>query len=679
MKKSIFIIGLIFIVCGNSFAQKRIKSNPNSSANTESTTIDFRNQDNNSESKNNDDDDYIKRKKKQKKSDVISWHLTDEYLGFTDTIAVDTAIINFQNNDPVLRFGIENSYNGNLGSPIQSKIYFDNNKNKTDYLFSKSYDLYTITPSDVKFYNTKTPFSLLTYRTGGASYHEEDYLKGLFTFNVNKNLNIGLLANYIYARGTYSNQASKLFNGAIWTVYDSKHYSCNAAIILNHFNTQENGGISDIRFITDPSSVSGAGISAENIPTNLTNAYNMFRNDIYYYHHKYKIGNDKEIEIAPDSFITEFIPILGISHTIKFEHARRRYYEDNVINTEFYSHNYLNDTFTNDSSSYLSLKNNIAVTLEEAFNKKLKFGISAFLQHEFQRHELFIDTIPNRTYCNNLKVGGAIFKEEGSIFKYNVKGDVIIVGDRIGDFDIKGNFNTSFRIKNDTTMTISVDAKVNNQKPTYFLRDYISNHFQWRNSLKSTFKSGVEGYIRYPNKYADIKLGVNFENITRYIYFDTNALPKQYDGNIQVLSVNGKLNFHAWKFHLENDIAYQLSSNKEVLPLPDVALFSNFYYIDKFFKVLTFQLGVSLRYHTSYYAPSYMPATGQFHNQNTTKIGNYPFLSAYVNCHLKKVRFFVQVHNLLESAIEGKNYFSMPNYPLSPLTFRFGLAWAFYD
>ena len=67
MRKSIFIIVLIFIVCGNSFAQKRIKSNPNSSANTESTTIDFRNQDNNSKSKNNDDDDYIKRKKKQKK------------------------------------------------------------------------------------------------------------------------------------------------------------------------------------------------------------------------------------------------------------------------------------------------------------------------------------------------------------------------------------------------------------------------------------------------------------------------------------------------------------------------------------------------------------------------------------------------------------------------------------
>ena len=258
-------------------------------------------------------------------------------------------------------------------------------------------------------------------------------------------------------------------------------------------------------------------------------------------------------------------------------------------------------------------------------------------------------------------------------------GDVVIVGDRIGDFEIKGNFNTSFKIKNDTTMIIYIDAKANNHKPTYFLRDYISNHFKWRNDFKSTFKTGVSGYIKYPNKYVDFKIGVNFENITRYIYFNTEALPQQHEGNIQILSANGHINFHAWKFHLENNIAYQLSSNKEVLPLPDVALFSNFYYKDLFFKVLTFQIGASVRYHTSYYAPTYMPATGQFHNQNTTKIGNYPFLSAYVNCHLKKVRFFVQAHNLLESAIKGKNYFSMPNYPLSPLTFRFGLSWAFYD
>ena len=160
MKRYLFVILFIFILCIDSIAQQQLKTAAGASSDTDNTTIDCRNKGNNSTE--DEDDGYIKRKKKQKKSDVIAWHLSDEYLGFTDTIAVDTAIVNFQNNDPVLRYGIENSYNGNLGSPIQSKIYFDNKENKTDYLFSKNYDLYTITPAEIKFYNTKTPFSLLT-------------------------------------------------------------------------------------------------------------------------------------------------------------------------------------------------------------------------------------------------------------------------------------------------------------------------------------------------------------------------------------------------------------------------------------------------------------------------------------------------------------------------------------
>lgn len=680
MKKALYVVVFLWLAT-TMVAQQRFKSTGNGAPTDGSYSVDFTEGEHHDEhSAADDDDNYIRRKKRYKKSEIVAWRMTDEYLGFTDTVAVDTVIVNFQNNDPIYRSSIAQSYNGNLGSPIQSKIYFDNHAPKTDYLFSHCYDLYTITPKEVNIYNTKTPFSLLTYRTGGASYHEEDYLKGLFTFNVNKGLNVGLLANFIYARGIYSNQSNRLFNGAAWASYDSPRYSCNGTIILNRFNTHENGGIADDRFITNPSEVSGVAVAPENIPTNLTNAYNMYDNDIYYYHHTYRFGSEREIEVMPDSFATEFVPFLGISHTLKFEHARRRYYEDNVINTDFYPHNYLNDTYTNDSTSYLSLKNHLAVNLEEKFNTKLKFGLSAYLQHEWQRHEYFVDTLPNRVYCNNLKVGGAIFKEEGTVFKYNVVGDVVVAGDRIGDFDVHGNFNTRFRIGNDTTMHITVVGKINNVTPTYFLRDYVSNHYKWRNpNFESTIRSGVYGTVSYPNRYVDASVGVNFENITRYVYFDTEALPTQHDGNVQVLSVNGKLNFHAWRFYLENDFAYQHSTNSSVLPLPDFSLFSNLYYKDLFFKVLTVQVGASVRYHTSYYAPTYMPATGQFYNQNTTLIGNYPFLSAYVNCHLKKVRFFIQVHNLLASAIEARNYFSMPSYPMSQLTVRFGLSWAFYD
>ena len=102
------------------------------------------------------------------------------------------------------------------------------------------------------------------------------------------------------------------------------------------------------------------------------------------------------------------------------------------------------------------------------------------------------------------------------------------------------------------------------------------------------------------------------------------------------------------------------------------------YYHDVWFKVLTAQFGVNVRYNTEYYAPAYMPATGQFYTQSATKIGNYPLMNAYLNFHLKRTRFFFEYYNVNELFMKGA-YFSMPNYPLNPAIFKMGISWNFYD
>ena len=139
-------------------------------------------------------------------------------------------------------------------------------------------------------------------------------------------------------------------------------------------------------------------------------------------------------------------------------------------------------------------------------------------------------------------------------------------------------------------------------------------------------------------------------------------------------------NLRAWRIHLDNQLVYQFTSNREVLPLPDFAFYSNLYYLDSFFKkVLTMQLGVSVRYHTAYYGNNYMPATGVFYVQNEHKIGNYPEMNVYLNFFIKRLRLYVQYVNWNATLFGGRNYFSMPYYPLNPATFQFGLSWTFYD
>jgi len=125
-------------------------------------------------------------------------------------------------------------------------------------------------------------------------------------------------------------------------------------------------------------------------------------------------------------------------------------------------------------------------------------------------------------------------------------------------------------------------------------------------------------------------------------------------------------------------VVYQVCSNSDILPLPSVVLYHNLYFHDKWFSVLSIQFGVDVRYHTAYYAPTYMPATGQFYSQNKTMIGNYPVMNAYVNCHLKRTRFFLEYYHINNKFMTGE-YFSMPYYPIDPAVVKLGISWNFYD
>ncbi|MBQ5722657.1 MAG: hypothetical protein IIV64_00510, partial [Muribaculaceae bacterium] len=111
----------------------------------------------------------------------------------------------------------------------------------------------------------------------------------------------------------------------------------------------------------------------------------------------------------------------------------------------------------------------------------------------------------------------------------------------------------------------------------------------------------------------------------------------------------------------------------ETLPLPTLSLYSNMYLYFKAFKDLYVQVGVDCSYYTSYYAPTYQPATMSFHLQDEMKIGNYPFANVYVTCKLKKTRFFLMMSHVNQGWISN-NYFSMPHYPLNPRRFQLGIS-----
>ncbi|HET7733304.1 MAG TPA: putative porin, partial [Paludibacter sp.] len=544
---------------------------------------------------------------------VKTWHISEQFA-VADSVPVDTMHLNYQNDNPIDRFSIANSFNGNLGSPIQSKLYFDRPE-KTDFIFADAYYPYLMNVQHVTFYNTKTPFSNLNYINGGSLNRDEDNFKFLFTANANKKLNIGTTIDYLSSPGEYMNMAVSRFSGSLFGSYDGKHYTAKGLLATNSMKNQENGGLENPADILTT-------LTPTVMQTNIAGQSN-FKQNVFYYNHQYSIGFERPVRINPDSVRMDYVPVTKFGHTFKYDDMRKRYYE-NSVNTTYYQNTYGVGSHTNDSTTLQTITNNLSVSMEEEFNKWMQFGLTAYLENEIQRYVYTKENMLNLDFRSTTKVGGVLSKQRGQRFRYNVLGELGFLGYKAGDFLLEGKAGGYFKIWKDSIALIA-NGFVRSDKPSWFMNNYESNHFRWQNDFANVYRTHAGGTFSMPTR--SLSLDVSVENLTQYIYFNSQALPTQFSGNIQVLAANLKKDFHLGKFALENNVVYQVSSNQDALALPNLVLYHNLYYDDKWFNVLSVQLGANVRYHTMYYAPAYMPATGQFYSQSTTKIGNYPVLN----------------------------------------------------
>jgi len=584
-----------------------------------------------------------------------------------DTIPVDTAHLNFQLDNAIDRFSIANSYRGNLGSPIQSKLYFDRPQ-QHEFIFADAYYPYLHQLESTTFYNTKTPFSSLYYLTGGTNYYEDEQFRFLFTANANRKFNMGIVLDYLFARGEYTSLASKRFGGSIFGTYSGKNYSATGVVTTNNHSNYENGGITDTAYING-----SINYPPQNIPVNIRGFSNLKLNQLFY-NHSYSLGIERPVRINEDSVRMEYVPVTIFAHTLNISDYRKRYFEPSV-EKDFYENTFFEGKETNDTAAYRSISNRVSVSMAEEFNKWLKFGLSAYLENGIERFVYQIDTIVWNHTNSSTKAGAILSRDNGKFLRYNFSGELTFLGRRAGDFALNASLKGTIPLGKHQ-LNLDASGLVRSETPSYFTSYYHSNHFKWDADFEKLYRTQLNGRLSVPVLRFALKASV--ENISNLIYFDRKAMPVQFTGNVQVLAANLKQDFKAGKFTLENNVVYQLSSHQEYLPLPTLTLFHNLYYDGLWFKVLSVQMGVDLRYHTLYYAPSYMPATGQFHVQDQKRIGNYPLMNVYVNAHLKRTRFFAQYYHVNNLFMKG-DYYSMPYYPLYPAQFRMGLTWNFYD
>ena len=646
--------------------------------------------------------------------EIHQWRV-DRKFGRKMEINADTLQFMFQNRH--LTEGENGEYNflGSMGTPRQTRIYF-NRPTTTTFDFLQPYDHFYTTPDRFIFTDTKSPYTNLTYHSSGNKVDGDDHIRAYFTTNAGKHFGVGFLFDYLYARGRYDKQSTSLINFSLFSFYRSDRYNYHLLASRYRMKQRENGGITDDRYITRPEETDGGGnMGTAEIPVRLDATWS--RNEVYdiFFTHNYnwgyhrdKIAADSAATAVPDSIkaiekaesvndsiVTEFVNVARLAHTADVSFLRHEYINHRL------PRNYYADTFlphdSVDNTNDLSIDNRIALSMCEGFRKWAFADITAFAEHRYDRY-LLPDTLAgnpqefNDIYNeHSLFVGGEISSTHGRNLRYRAAGETAILGGELGSFSIDGGIDFNFKLW-EKDINLSAKAFMKNNRPSFYYRHFHSEHFWWDNDLAKEFKTRIEGSLEIP--FTRTRLNAKVENVKNYTYIANHSIlaPNRQDylnrfnveqekGNIQVIAASLKQDFKYGIFNLNTEVTYQYSSNQAVLPLPALNAYANIFLKFTIAKVLHTEIGADAWYFTKYYAPEYMPALGQFVQQNQAnriEIGNYPVATVYANFQLKQTRFYVKYYHV-NKGLGSSNYFTTPHHPLTPSVLWFGLSCRFYN
>lgn len=392
----------------------------------------------------------------------------------------------------------------------------------------------------------------------------------------------------------------------------------------------------------------------------------------------------------------EYVPVTSFIHTVELNNYSR-IYQAYETPESYYANDYeMDEKYTGDSiydkTRHLALRNTFALSLLEGFNKWAKAGVKLFAAHEMRRYVLPEKVGTSSWSENNIYIGGQLSKFQGRTLHYCALAEFGMTGEDAGNLKVDASADLNFNLFGDT-VTLQANGFFHRTTPSFYYRHYHSRHYLWDNDgLSKVIHSRIQGMLSWEK--TKTKLRVAFDEISNYTYFglsyqigenynrlNNDVHVRQSGDAISLLTLQLYQDFKFGPFNWENVLTYQKSSAEDVLPVPQLNVYSNLYLRFKIAKVLKCDFGADVRYFTKYYAPDYAPGLGQYAVQegpNRVEVGNYPILNVYANFHLKQTRFFVMMSHV-NAGSGNKMYFLAPHYPLNDSILRFGLSWNFYN
>jgi hypothetical protein len=604
--------------------------------------------------------DSLNKHKRTKKSEVT--YPVNKYKIFhldSDSIHIDTvlSIRNYYKLNYILQDDFEYLPFHNMGEGFNylSSGFLDKLVNIIPGFVASAKDFNLIDQTKIPFFKVPTTYSDLFYLSGIG---QGQMLNSLITTNLTPDLNFAIGYKGVNSLGLYKNSQTSLGRFLFSSNFNTKNKRYFSKLFFVSYNlyNQENGGLLDpILFESgDPAYTNRSRMEVKFIDAETKKYSNQF-----FWRQSYRIIDSKNISIENDLNY----------NTNKFIYSQSAPSE--YIGEAFSSGKILDSVRLKKWSDYVSVKFLYG-------GMQLKSGVG-YLYNRYQWDSIKNISghiIPDKLFYKDLS-----WKSEAN-WKYKklhlqVNSEVIPTQDLQG-YSLRGK--VYFKI--DTLSKVSVSLLSSSRKPDFKYILFQSGYTKY-NWYHPEFDN-----VRFQQVRASIshkkwgKISFKQQAINNYTYFGTDSLPHQFSGLITISSLKLQNDAKWKKIGVSSDILYQkILKGEEIISLPSIVLRETLYFNDRYFKKhLYIQTGISIKYFSSYYAPGYLPITGDYFIQREQKIGDFPLLDFFFNFKVKRFRFYFKAEHINALwEIDKPNYYVAPDYPMRDFTLRFGINWVFFN
>ena len=625
---------------------------------------------------------------------LVAWK-HDRYFNRVEVMDWDTTFNYHFHDYPYLKEDIGGTSLGMTGSAVETYNFFKRTDPSSTVSYYAPYESWTYSASSVPMFNTKTPYTELSYAGNllNSESQSNDDIRIFTTQNILPSLNIALEYKTYGGAGIIKNQKARNKTGYVGGNYIGRKYLLHTGVIWNSVNRAENGGILDNTMVRDTT------VDVREIDVALSSATNQYSKRTVFLDQTYRI---------PFSFIEDFKhrgdtswvrkDTLDKDLTSAFIGTESEWsvfnkmYTDAVNSSDLAGRAFYHDQFfinpskSADSLHTVRLDNRVFLRFqpwhENAVVSKVEGGIGDRYQTFYHLQPGSYLRKPEPVKWNSVYAYAGAEGRLNRYLEWDALGKVNFAGTEAGDFVLAANAKLNvfpFHRHPQSPISLSGRFETSLKEPDFYEQHLYSNHYMWDNDFSKTSTTKVEAALDIPRWRLHASAG--YALLANNIYYDTLGIVRQNAEAMSIFTAALRKDIKLGILRLDNRALFQLSSKPEAVPLPKLVVNLRWYLQFPIVRedVLQMQVGVDARYNTKWYAPGFNPVTGTFYNQNEEQYGGCPYFDAFINLQWKQACIFIKMENAGQGwPNKDHDYFSAHHYIHPARVFKVGIWWPFY-